>query len=144
MGLHTWLSKNGTNKGLLTQTLIAHSQLVPTIGSAWVRATLLALLSGAASLSPTTGEEGLGKWCGYQRAPAHRRTCPGTILFHSLVSAEAITRERLPPCRYPSREAGTWLSQLSLCLAFAQAPCYLGELSWAAGLSRFVHCSSWS
>ena len=40
----------------------------------------------------------------------------------------------------PRREAG----HMAVSLWPLPAPCYLGELSWAAGLSRLVHCSSWS
>ena len=107
MDLHMWLSKNGTNKGLLTQTLIDHSQLVPTISSAWVRATLSAGLPFWGCLAfPNHRWGGSGQTVWLPARTRSQETCPGTILFHWLVSAEAITRECLPPCRCPSREAG--------------------------------------
>ena len=130
MDLHMWLSKNGTNKGLLTQTLTAHSQLVPTISSAWVRATLPAgspFWGCLAFLNHRWGGSG-------QR----RHVLAPSSSIHLSVQRES--HGVSAPSQVPRREAG----HMAVSLWPLPAPCYLGELSWAAGLSRLVHCSSWS
>lgn len=133
--LHTWLSKNGTNERAVNPnshcsvTTGPHHQLCTGQGNPACWLSFLGL--------PRFPQPQVRRFWA-------KETCPGTMLFHSLVSAESVTRGSLPPAGDPSREAGTRLSQLSLCLAFARAPCCLGEPSWVAGLSRFGHCSSWS
>lgn len=86
----------GQTKGLGPELpLLSHNRSPPSALHGPGQPCLLALLPGAASLPQPQVRRFWAK-----------ETCPGTMLFHSLVSAEGITRG-VCPCRCPSREAGT-------------------------------------
>lgn len=91
--LHTWLSKNGTNERAVdpnshcSATTGPHHQLCTGQGSPACWLSFLGL--------PRFPQPQVRRFWA-------KETCPGTMLFHSLVSAEGITRGSLPPAGAPA------------------------------------------